>query len=103
MAAVEVIYLLAAILWIGVVMAALCLGLRLMVKWRAKRRRINRILRLVNLPVWRGGLPVGGSKPGMRWNANQLPSILFAEALGARHEKVAPRSRRPVRSPRRRP
>ncbi|TPG35928.1 hypothetical protein [Mycolicibacterium hodleri] len=101
MAAVEVIYLLAAILWIGVVLSALCLGLRFMLKWRAKRRRINRMLGLVNLPVRLTTLPVSGSRSGIRWNVNQLLSIGFAEAFGASREKVARRSRRPDRRPRR--
>jgi Flp pilus assembly protein TadB len=51
MAAVEVIYLLAASLWIGVVVAALCIGVRMVVKFRARRRRMNRLLDLVWTPV----------------------------------------------------
>ncbi|MCW2512020.1 MAG: hypothetical protein JWR11_1062 [Mycobacterium sp.] len=60
MAAVDVIYLLAAILWIGVVLAALAVGIRVAVKFRARRRRINRVLAAVRMPVrlvmWQDGL-----------------------------------------------
>ena len=90
MTAVEMIYLTAAILWIGVVVAALGLGLRFMLKWRAKRRRITRILNLVNLPIRLGGLPVVGPRSGTRWTANQLLSIVFAEALGVRTRRSPP-------------
>ena len=51
MAAVEVIYLAAAILWIGVVVAALCIGVRFAMKFRARRRRMNRILDVVRVPA----------------------------------------------------
>lgn len=51
MAAVEVIYLVAATLWIGVVVAALCIGIRLVLKFRARRRRVNRFLDIVWIPV----------------------------------------------------
>jgi hypothetical protein len=51
MAAVEVIYLVAATLWIGVVVAALCIGIRLVLKFRARRRRMNRFLDIVWIPV----------------------------------------------------
>jgi hypothetical protein len=51
MAAIEVIYLVAATLWIGVVLAALCIGIRLVVKFRARRRRVNRLIDIVRIPV----------------------------------------------------
>jgi hypothetical protein len=51
MAAVEVIYLAAATLWIGVVVAALCIGVRFAMKFRARRRRMNRILDVVRVPA----------------------------------------------------
>jgi hypothetical protein len=51
MAAVEVIYLVAATSWIGVVLAALGIGIRLVVKFRARRRRVNRLLDIVWRPV----------------------------------------------------
>jgi hypothetical protein len=51
MAAVEVIYLVAATLWIGIVLAALCIGIRLVLKFRARRRRVNQFLDIVWIPV----------------------------------------------------
>jgi hypothetical protein len=51
MAAIEVIYLVAATLWIGAVLAALCIGIRLVVKFRARRRRVNRLIDIVRIPV----------------------------------------------------
>jgi hypothetical protein len=51
MAAVEVIYLVAATLWIGVVVAALSIGVRLVLKFRARRRRMNRFIDIVWIPV----------------------------------------------------
>jgi hypothetical protein len=41
MAAFEVIYVVAATLWICVVVAALCIGYRVMAKFRHKKRRIE--------------------------------------------------------------
>lgn len=45
------VYLVAAILWIVVVTAAAVIGLRVMLKVRARRRRINQVLSVVRLPV----------------------------------------------------
>ncbi len=91
MAAVEVIYLLAATLWIGVVLAALCIGVRFVLKFRARRRRINRVLDVVRIPVrlctWQGP----GS--GIRWNINQVLVSILAEALDVPRKKVARGSR----------
>jgi hypothetical protein len=47
----EVVYLVAAILWIVVVTAAAVIGLRVMLKVRARRRRVNQLLSVVRLPV----------------------------------------------------
>jgi hypothetical protein len=50
-AAFEVICALAATLWICFVVAALAIGYRVMVKLRSRRRRINRLLDVVFLPI----------------------------------------------------
>ena len=47
MGAVEVIYLVAASLWIVVVVTVACIGVRLVLKLRARRRRVQRMLDLV--------------------------------------------------------
>lgn len=44
MAVIELIYLVAATLWIFVVVAALCIGGRYMLKLRARRCRMNRLI-----------------------------------------------------------
>ena len=51
MAVVETIYLVAATLWILVVTAALCIGARVVVKLRRRRRRVHRLLRIALLPL----------------------------------------------------
>jgi hypothetical protein len=43
---VEVIYVVAATLWIFVVLSAVCIGCRLIMKIRARRRRMTRLLRV---------------------------------------------------------
>ncbi|RAV01853.1 hypothetical protein DQP56_06835 [Mycolicibacter senuensis] len=53
MAVVEVIYLVAATLWILVVTAAVCVGGRYFLKLRARRRRINRLIGGVRLSIER--------------------------------------------------
>lgn len=55
MTAVEMIYLVAATLWIVVVLAALGIGARVVLKMRARRRRMNQILALVRLPLLLAG------------------------------------------------
>lgn len=49
------IYLVAATLWIVVVLAALGIGARVVLKMRARRRRMNQILALVRLPLLLAG------------------------------------------------
>lgn len=49
MTVVEVIYLVAALLWIFVVVAALCIGGHYMLKLRARRRRVNGLVEGVRL------------------------------------------------------
>lgn len=99
MAAVEVIYLLAATLWIVVVLAALGIGYRFMVKFRAKRRRINRILDVVRIPVRL--CTSQGPEARIPWNINHLLVSVFAEALDVPRKKVARGSRQVHRRPRR--
>lgn len=58
MAAFEVIYLVAATSWILVVTTALCIGVRCMVKLRHRRRRMNRLIDGVRLPIQIGAAAV---------------------------------------------
>lgn len=53
MTVVEVIYLVAATLWIFVVVAALCIGGHYMLKLRARRRRMTGLIDSVRLSVER--------------------------------------------------
>jgi hypothetical protein len=54
-AVVEMVYLVAATLWIVVVIAALGIGVRVMIKVRARRRRMNQLLAVVRLPLLLAG------------------------------------------------
>ena len=88
MAAVEVIYLLAASLWIGIVVAALCIGVRVVMKLRARRRRMNRFLDVVWTPVRLcTGQAVLGSREVHGWRR-----------VGRQSRGSGRRGRRPVRS-----
>lgn len=49
MGAVDVVYLVAASLWIGVVLGASWIALRFAMTVRSRRRRINRLLVLIGL------------------------------------------------------
>lgn len=51
MPTVEVIYLIAAVLWIGVVLGALAVGIYVACRLRARRRRLTRILDVVRSPA----------------------------------------------------
>ncbi|WP_409428636.1 hypothetical protein [Mycobacterium sp. SMC-11] len=53
MSVVEVIYLVAAMLWIVIVVAAACIGGHYMVKLRARRRRVTGLIDTVRLPIER--------------------------------------------------
>ncbi|MDD7811135.1 hypothetical protein PP713_00950 [Mycobacterium sp. CSUR Q5927] len=53
MAVVELIYLVAALLWILVVVGALCIAGHYMLKLRARRRRMNGLINSVRLSVER--------------------------------------------------
>lgn len=70
MAVVEAIYLVAASLWIFVVVAALCGGGRYLLKLRARRRRVNKLIATVRLSVERAFRPyravAGGSATVLR-------------------------------------
>ena len=45
------VYLVAATLWIVVVLAAVGVGVRVALKVRARRRRMNQLLAVVRLPL----------------------------------------------------
>ncbi|MBS9534696.1 hypothetical protein KIH27_13970 [Mycobacterium sp. M1] len=81
MTVIETIYLVAATLWILVVVAALAIGGRYLLKLRARRRRVTRLIDSVRLSVERVADPyrviaggcaaflqqrVGGSGPARR-------------------------------------
>jgi hypothetical protein len=51
MAVFEVIYTVAATLWILVVVAALCIACRVMAKLRTRQRRINRLFGVLHVPI----------------------------------------------------
>jgi amino acid transporter len=51
MAVVEVIYAVAATLWIVVVLAALCFGGVVIAKYRRRRRRISRVFDAACMPL----------------------------------------------------
>lgn len=57
MSVVEVIYLVAALLWIFVVVAAACIGGRCLVKLRAKRRQVAGLIDIVRLSIERAIVP----------------------------------------------
>lgn len=93
-AAVEVIYLFAVILWICVVLAALAFGVRLWAKYRAKRRRMTRLLDVMRR------LPMAARLKGIDPDG-PIPRLL-AEVLdvGARYRSpLAPSSGSSSRRP----
>lgn len=45
------VFLVAAILWIVVVVAAVCVGVRILLKLRARRRRVNQLIALTRAPL----------------------------------------------------
>ena len=79
MTAVEVIVLVAAILWIGVVVAALVVGIRVTLKLRARRRRIERLLYVLRLP--------SSLVPG---SMNEITKIIVSSVKMARAERRSP-------------
>lgn len=76
MAAVETIYLVAAVLWIVVVSVATILGCRVLLTVRRKRRRVQRLAAAVRAPlaVGAGALVLLGG--GQRSRGRALPSGL---------------------------
>lgn len=66
MSVVEAIYLVAAVLWIVVVVAAACIGGHYLVKLRARRRQVTGLIDTVRLSIERAIVPyralaVGGA------------------------------------------
>lgn len=83
MAAVEVIYLVAATLWILVVVAALCVGGHYLLKLRARRRRVTGLIASVRLSVERAVGPcwavaAGGAAIVQRVVGGFGPDVLTA-------------------------
>lgn len=57
MSVVEVIYLVAAVLWIVVVVAAACIGGHYLIKLRARRRQVTGLIDTVRLSLERAIVP----------------------------------------------
>ncbi|MET0457036.1 MAG: hypothetical protein ABW137_34825 [Mycobacterium sp.] len=91
MGAVDVVYLVAASLWIGVVLGASWIALRFAMTVRSRRRRINRLLVLIGLgrrgSVGRRGRRQRG-RPGF---ASQAARIL-TDLTGAEPRKARRRA-----------
>lgn len=83
MAAVEVIYLVAAALWIFVVVAALCIGGRYLLKLRARRRRMNRLIDGVRLSIERAVGPYRAVAGGGAALLQRLVDVLGPDARTA--------------------
>lgn len=64
MSVVEAIYLVAAVLWIVVVVAAACVGGHYLVKLRARRRQVTRLFDTVRLSIERAIVPYRGVAAG---------------------------------------
>jgi hypothetical protein len=94
MTAVEVIVLVAAILWIGVVVAALVIGIRVTLKLRARRRRLDRLLHLLRLPAYFGLSPSRRSPPPSSrrgpGSMNEMTKIIVSSVKMARAERRSP-------------
>jgi hypothetical protein len=84
--AFEVIWTVAALLWIGVVLAVLIVAARVLVKTRARRRRINRLLGAARIPLLFGdyAIAVIAAKPA-------LPQRLLEAAATRRRQDGRPR------------
>lgn len=93
MTAVDVIVLVAALLWIGVVTAALVVGIRVTLKLRARRRRLDRLVYLLRLPPYFGLPPSRRSRtsshrgPG---SMNEITKIIASSVKMARAERRSP-------------
>jgi hypothetical protein len=93
--AFQVICALAATLWICFVVAALAIGYRFMAKLRSRRRRINRLLSAVGLPI-RPGRRYGvmRSRKAVRLPWPQVIARLVADVFEApRAQPLQRRSR----------
>lgn len=93
MTAVDVIVLVAAILWILVVVAALVVGIRVTLKLRARRRRLNRVLYLLRLPASYGLPPSRRSRVSSRGgpgSMNEMTKIIASSVKMARAERRSP-------------
>lgn len=91
MAALDVIYLSAATLWIVVVLAAACIGYRFFTRYRGRRRQVSRVLDVVLMPVrlrtWRG------PRSGLRWHVEQVLVGVLPGALDAPRRRTGRGSR----------
>ncbi|GFG83878.1 hypothetical protein [Mycolicibacter algericus] len=104
MAVVEVIYVVAASLWILVVLTALGIGCYLMVKFRKSRRRMNRLFGLVRVPVQFGAHAVvllrRYENVGRSYGATARDTVgprlqmLISESRSDRRAALCPGSRR---------
>jgi hypothetical protein len=98
MAAVEMIYLLAAALWIAVVLAAAWIGYRFFTRYRGRRRQLDRMLDVVLMPVrlrtWRG------PRSGFRWHVEQVLVGVLPGVVDAPRRRTGRGWREPHRWPR---
>lgn len=93
MTAVDVIVLVAALLWIGVVTAALVVGIRVTLKLRARRRRLDRLVYLLRLPAYFGLPPSRRSRTPSRrgpGSMNEITKIIASSVKMARAERRSP-------------
>ena len=93
MTAVDVIVLFAAILWIVVVVAALVVGIRVTLKLRARRRRLERLMFLLRLPAYFGSPPSRRSRASSRrgpGSMNEMTKIIASSVKMARAERRSP-------------
>lgn len=93
MSGVEVIVVTAAVLWIGVVVVALIVGIRVTLKLRARRRRIDRLIFLLRLPASYRSIPPrrprGSSRRGPG-SMNEMTKIIASSVKMARAERRSP-------------
>lgn len=80
MTAVEVICLVAATSWIAVVLVALVIGIRVALKLRARRRRIDRLLYVLRLP----------SSPLVPGSMKEIRKIIVSSVKIANAERRSP-------------
>lgn len=90
MTAVEVIYLIAAILWIGAVLAALAIGTYVALRLRARRRRVTRLLGAVRDPAAWLGSYWRSSGPRVPTSMNEMTKIIVSSVKIASAESRSP-------------